>query len=316
MTNPDSMDMQQKRLEADKFHKDLKKQLGQDKPETPKTPETPKQPEDQEKSFSVETGAFAIVDASVLTGIDNPLAKQAVIVPTKFGDATFTVKTEYDDTILRNLTITPKQSETEPEKIAEPGHDDHTEKGTPAEVTPPEVAKDQGVPVPTEGNAAPLSHDDTVQRSLRKHQTPRSRQHMKGSDLYRKSSPARRVLAKVKRDSRHQPKPEVEDAFQFILQNSGKQLSEDQIKSVKDPALLAEVLDLMLAMAFNNWDNVDGGTTNGDYLIEDERFSADSGMLLFNEKTLDLKFDWLYEIRQRMKNAALNVAWDLSKLVK
>lgn len=274
------------------------------------------EPENQEKEFSAETGAFAIVDASVLKEIDNPLAKKAVIIPTKFDKAVFSVKTEYDDTILRSLTITPKQSETEPEAVAEPGHDDHTQKGTPAEVTPPEVAKDQGAPVASEGNAAPLSHDDTVQRSLRKHQTPRSRQHMKGSNLYRKSSPVKKVLAKVKRDSRHQPKPEVEDAFQFILNNSGKQLTEEQFKTVKDPALLVEVMDLMLAMAFNNWDNVKGGTTNGDYLIEDERFSADGGMLLYNDKKVNLAFDWLYDTRQRMKKAALKAAWDISKLVK
>jgi hypothetical protein len=281
------------------------------------TPTPVGQPENQDKDFSAQTGSFAIVDASVLQDVDNPLAKQAIIVPTKFDKAVFTVKTEYDDTILRSLTITPKQSETEPEKVEEPGHEDHTEKGTPAEVVPPEVAKDQGVPVPSEGNAAPLSHDDTVQRALRKHQTPRSRQHMKGSDLYRRGSPVKKVLARVKRDSRHQPKPEVEDAFQFILKNSGKSLTEEQLKAVKDPALLVEVMDFMLAMMFNNWNVVEEGTTNGDYLIEDERFSADDGgVLLYNSKKFNLAFDWIYETRYKLKRVIPTQTWDLSKLVK
>lgn len=343
-----------------------------------KTPEGNPEPENQEKSFSVETGSLAIVDASVLKGIDNPLAKQAVIIPTKFGNAIFQVKTEYDDTILRSVIITPKPSETEPGKIDEPGHATHPQKGTTAEVTPPELAKESvmppdvrkfeqlldfvaasynfstsevarklmeadirswdqwkqavqkyGVPVglnfpkadpqisepvASEGNAAPLSHDDTVQRAIRA--TPRSRQHMKGSDLYRKGSPAKKVLARVRRPSRHQNKPEVEDAFQFIMNNSGKSLTEEQLKSVKDPALLAEAMDLMLAMTFNNWDMVEGGTTNGDYLIEDERFSADNGILLFNNDKLNFAFNWIYETRQKLKKVAFDSAWDISKLVK
>ncbi len=305
MTNPNA-DARQK---AEQFHTNLKKALGQDKPKDPT-----KEPEDQSKDFSAKTGAFAIVDASILQGVDNPLAKEAIIIPTK-GEAVFSVKTEYDDTILRTLTITPKQSETEPEAVAEPGHDDHTQKGTPAEVTPPEVAKDQGVPVASEGNAAPLSHDDTVQRSLRKHQTPRSRRHLKGSDRYRRGSPIKKVLARVKRDSRHQPKPEVEDAFQLILKNFGKPLTEEQLNNVKDKALLAEAIDLLMAMAFNDWDNVEGGTTNGVYLIEDESFSADSGILLLNDKPLGIQFDWLYSIRQQLRKNIVKSAWDFNKLV-
>lgn len=286
--------------------------------ETPKPPvdttEKPK-PENQDKEFSVETGAFAIVDASVLQGIDNPLAKAAVIVPTKFGDAVFNVKTEYDDTILRNLTITPKQSEADPKAIEASGHADHAEKGTPAEVTPPEVAKDQGVPIASEGNAAPLSHDDTVQRAIRA--TPRSRQHMKGSDLYRKGSPAKKAQARVRRVSRHQPKPEVEDAFQFIMSNKDKQLTEEQLRTVKDPLLLAEVLDLMLAMTFNNWSPVEaGGVTNGEYVVEDTQFSAENGILSHGGKPLDLPFNWIYDTRSKLKKIALESSLDLSKLVK
>lgn len=313
MTSPNPVTDHDPETPADKFHKNLKKSLGQDKPAEPeKTPE----PENQEKDFCTKSGAFAIVDASILKDLDNPLAKEAVIIPIKHKDAVFTVKAEYDDTILRSLTMGPKPSETEPEALAQPGHEDHKDGDTPQEVTPPEVAKDQGVPVPSEGNASPLSHDDSVQRALRKHQTPRSRRHMKGSDLYRRGDPTKKAMARVKRVGRQEAKPEVEDAFQFLINNSGKQLSEDQLRSVKDQALLSEVLDLMLAMTFNNWNTEKSGVTNGDYLLEDDRFKAVEGTLLFNDKPINLEFDWLYGVRQQMKALTLNQAWDIGKLVK
>lgn len=281
---------------AAEFHKNLKRKLGQDKP----------QPDSQElendvREFTPASGSFAIVDAALLKDLDSPLAKEAVIIPVKSDKVAFEIKMDYDDTTLRSVSISPKAS-PEPDAIAEPGHEDHHEEGMPAEVTPPEEVSE---------GLSPLSHDSSPERAIRKHKTPRSRRHMDGSDRYRLKDPAKKIMAKIKRTSHGQPRPEVHEVLEFIKNYSGKPIAEDQITAVKNLHLLVEVMDMLYAMACMDWEMTESGISNGQCVIEDDRFAVDNqGQLLFGGKILPLNFDWIHETRQLAKKIATKKAWD------
>lgn len=271
------------------------------------------EPEDAVKEFSSASGAFAIVDAALLDTLkDNPLAQSAVVFQTK-GNVAFEVKGEYDDAVLRTLTMTPKESETEAGRIEEPGHE--MDNVSP-EVVSPDMAGPAAVsvamsPVVPEG-ASPLSHDSSPERAIRKHTSPRARRHMQGSDRYRKNSPVKRVMSRLKRASRHQEQPDVEEAFNFILKFGGKQVTEQDLKGIKNQNLLADSLGMLMAMTMNGWETIEEGVTNGEYEIIDERFTAnDAGHLMLNEKAVPLDFNWLYDVRTMLQKSitesALNI---------
>lgn len=271
------------------------------------------EPEDAVKEFSSASGAFAIVDAAVLDLIkDNPLAQNAVVFQTK-GDVAFTIDAEYDDTVLRSLTMAPKESNTEAGRIEEPGHEAHE---TSPEVVPPDMASPAAVgvappPVVPEG-AAPLSHDSSPERAIRKHTSPRSRRHMQGSDRYRKNSPAKRVMARLKRPSRHQP--DVEEAFNFIVKYGGKKVTEQDLSGIQNQHLLAESLGMLMAMTMNGWETIEEGVTNGEYDIIDDRFTAsDAGYLMLNNKNVPLDFNWLYDVRTMLQKSITESALNIGK---
>jgi hypothetical protein len=157
---------------------------------------------------------------------------------------------------------------------------------------------------------SPLSHDNSIERAIRKHMTPRSKQHMRGSDRYRRSSPAKRVLAKLKRASRHQPKPEVDEAFSFYATNNGKTIKEEDFKNIADKALLYESIDTLMAMSMNGWQKCDNGVSNGMITIVDDRFSCANDLLLYNNKSMNLNFDWLYSVRELLRNSVAKESID------
>lgn len=292
------------------------------RPEPPTPPPSPApkmgEPEDAAKEFSTESGSFAIVDAAILKGMeDNPLAQKAVVFPTK-GEVAFEIRAEYDDAVLRTLNMSPKESETEAGRIETPGHESHGPEGSSPEVVSPDMASpaEPSVsmsPVMPEG-AAPLSHDSSPERAIRKHMTPRSRRHMNGSDRYRKTSPAKRVMSRLKRPSRHQP--DVEEAFNFITKYGGKKVTESDIKDIKNKALLADSLGLLMAMTMNGWQTIGESVTNGTYEVVDDRFTTDkAGYLLLNNKTLPLDFNWLYDVRTTLQKNITESALNLGQII-
>lgn len=291
------------------------------RPEPPVPPPEPGpklgEPEDAVKEFSTESGSFAIVDAALLKGMeDNPLAQKAVVFPTK-GEVAFEIRTEYDDAVLRGLSMSPKESSTEEGRIETPGHEDHGPEGASPEVVPPDMATPTEpapmTPVVPEG-AAPLSHDSSPERAIRKHTTPRSRRHMDGSDRYRKNSPVKKVLSRLKRPSRHQP--DVEEAFSFISKYGGKKVTESDVKDIKNKTLLADSLALLMAMTMNGWQTVGESVTNGTYEVADNRFTTDKGgYLLVNNKPLPLNFEWLYEARMVLQKNITESALNLGRTI-
>lgn len=291
------------------------------RPEPPMPPEAgPKmgEPEDAVKEFTTESGAFAIVDAAILNTMkDSPIAQNAVVFQTK-SNVAFEIRAEYDDTVLRTLSMAPKEDESEAGTIEVPGHESHGPDGSTPEVVPPDMASPvaPGVsqtPVVPEG-ASPLSHDSSPERAIRKHMTPRSRRHMNGSDRYRKNSPAKKVLARLKRPSRHQP--DVEEAFNFITKYGGKKVTENDIKDIKNKALLIDSIGLLMAMSMNGWQSIGESVTNGTYEVVDDRFTADkAGYLLLNNKILPLNFNWLYDVRITLQKNITESALNLGQMI-
>lgn len=145
---------------------------------------------------------------------------------------------------------------------------------------------------------SPLSHDNSIQRKIRKHKTPRARRHMKGSDRYRRTDPVKRVKARLKRDSRHQPKPEVEEAFSFIAKYVGKPITESDLQNIGNIELFADSIDLLSAMAFGGWSKTNDGISNGRYVLENENLDINDGQLIYNKLPLKLNWDWLYSVKQ------------------
>lgn len=160
-------------------------------------------------------------------------------------------------------------------------------------------------PDPMEG-MAPMSHDNTLMRKIRKHQTPRSRRHMKGSDRYRLPDPAKKVKARLKRDSRHQNRPEVEEAFSFLKKYSGKPITESNLEEIKDRNLFIQAVDFLAAMSLGGWVKSEEGITNGHFILEDEAISLKDGKLLWNNNPLKLDWNWLYSVKELLQKKVSN----------
>lgn len=164
---------------------------------------------------------------------------------------------------------------------------------------------------------SPLSHDNSIARKIRKHKTPRSRRHMDGSDRYRVPDPKGKILARIRRASRHQPKPEVEEAYKFISTNMGKMLTEADLKQVTDRNLLISAVETLAAIAYGGWEMCEGGITNGQYILEGEDYGVKGGVVLYKNSPLKLNWDWLYNTRQLLRSC--NVAQlqeELKKVIK
>jgi len=157
--------------------------------------------------------------------------------------------------------------------------------------------EEEYIPNLTEG-LSPLSHDNSIQRKIRKHKTPRARRHMQGSDRYRRTDPTKRIKARLKRDSRHQPRPEVDEAFSFIAKYSGKPITESDLQHINNIELFADAINLLSAMAFGGWSKTEEGISNGHYVIEDNNIDVNNGQLLYNKTPLKLNWDWLYSVKE------------------
>lgn len=153
---------------------------------------------------------------------------------------------------------------------------------------------------------APMSHDNTLMRKMRKHKTPRSRRHMKGSDRYRLPDPAKKVKARLKRDSRHQNRPEVEEAVSFLKKYGGKPITESDLQGITDRNLFIQAIDFLTAMATGGWVKSENGITNGHFIIEDEAIDLKDGKLLWNKTPLKLDWNWLYSVRELLQKRVSN----------
>lgn len=148
---------------------------------------------------------------------------------------------------------------------------------------------------------SPLSHDNSMMRAIRKHMTPRSRRHMKSDDRYRIPDPAKKVKARLKRKSRHQQKPEMNEIADFIISKNGKTLSEQDVASINDKTLMASVVDFLIAMASKGWTKSEGVITNGNYIIDDTDFvSVNDDALSFDGKKFNIDWDWLHTLRAKL----------------
>lgn len=161
-------------------------------------------------------------------------------------------------------------------------------------------------PDPMEEGISPLSHDNTLMRKMRKHKTPRSRRHMKGSDRYRMPDPANKVKARLKRDSRHQNRPEVEEAVDFLKKFSGKTITESDLQTIKDRSLFAQAIDFLAAMSLGGWIKTEEGITNGHFIIEDETITLKGDSLLWNNSPLKLDHNWFYSVKELLQKRVQN----------
>jgi hypothetical protein len=160
---------------------------------------------------------------------------------------------------------------------------------------------------------APMSHDNTLMRKIRKHKTPRSRRHMKGSNRYRLPDPAKKVKARLKRDSRHQNRPEVEEAFSFLKKYSGKPITESNLEEIKDRNLFIQAVDFLAAMSLGGWVKSEEGITNGHFIIEDETpmnhmigLKIKDGHLTYHNSPLKLDWNWLYSVKELLQKKVSN----------
>jgi len=155
----------------------------------------PEEPEDFEEEFTAPTNKFAIVDASVLEGVDNDLIDDAIFVPQKHPGAIFSVVANYDDTILRNLTIAPAEVEENGIDVVK-------------------TTKTEGI--------APLSHDSSPERAVRK--TIKQIHHMsdKNSVPLRIKEPGKKVDVKrdqSQKDQRRKQREAKRDAVKEEISN-------------------------------------------------------------------------------------------------
>jgi hypothetical protein len=192
------------------------------------------EPEDFEEEFVTPSNKFAIVDASVLEGIDNDneLVDQAIIVPTKHRGAVFNVVANYDDTILRNLTVEPSEYK----------------EGDVDVVKTTNYAVKEG--------AAPLSHDSTLRRKIRKHTSIKQKHHMKNA----KNVPLRikdvSKKVQVKRDKSHkdqrmkQRQAEDIDKKKTLIQTLLEHNDHTSTLSVDELKFAKTVMDKLSGMDF------------------------------------------------------------------
>jgi hypothetical protein len=170
--------------------------------------ESAEEAEDFEEEFTAPSNKFAIVDASVLDSLDNELAEQAITVPVKYKGAVFQVIANYDDTILRNLTITPSEVEEGDTEVVKT-----TEYATLGE------------------GAATLSNDDKVGRNMRK--TIKGRDKKKGREVAAQVPDPTKVEPrrdKSKKDKRFKDR----QAKRPLHRREAEKMHEKQIKEEAD----------------------------------------------------------------------------------
>jgi len=282
--------------------------------------------ENFDKEFTVHSGAFVIVDAAVLDHIEHPLAKKAIHVPVKHADAVFRVVGEYDDTILRSLSVEPAYEESDPEKVAQSSHRPHTkEVGKGLEPGEKDKSDDH---IASEGNRAHGVHPATSnkgesspnknlrQRTSRKENTKMSsrrggkdytRTLKPGSMIGRRQPqkrPSRRRRASRRHKGAHQPESARSTVINFIVEGMGNYVEQEILNQFEHKAMLSEALGMLLAMTMNGWEIKGDLITNGTHVLFAEDWNVEEGFLSDSEE-LSFDFDWIYDTKRALDNVIL-----------
>lgn len=286
---------------------------------------------DFEQDFHTESGKIAIVDAAILDGIRNPLVKKAIVVPTRYDPAVFTVQGEFDDSILRSLCITPKED-------MEGNIHKHDEvDGNDVVVKPPKKAPAEGV------IGSPLSNDP--QRKMRARLDPagkaagtvsgdrranRTRKdngghkktggqapvaqavgrkgHQSAADGLQSARRSRRPKARkqAQKSRLKNLRSDIQQVHDFILDSieNGTVTVED-IAKIENRRLLSEIVNKMFYMCTSGWELTDGvlkhslgveADPNMWVVKEGRLFHADTG------KSPNIDFDWAYKAKSAIKD--------------
>lgn len=281
---------------------------------------------DFEQDFHSASGKIAIVDAALLDGVLSPLVKKAIIVPVQYDEAVFTVQGRFDDSILRSLSITPK------EDVEGNIHQHNDTEGGDDVVVKPSKKKEE----PAEGvMGSPLSNDPD--RKLRAKMDPmgkaagvvsgekrsnRTRKTNGGHDTsggdasvaqavkrkghVSKAPQARRASIDAKRRRRGKPmSSDVEQVHNFIVDSmaSGEVTFED-IRKIENKGLLVDVVNKMFYMCMSGW------ALKEDVLVNTLGVEADPSIWTVKEgrlfhvetgKSPDINFDWAYKAKSVIK---------------
>lgn len=266
--------------------------------------------DDWNGELRIETNEIAIVDASVLEGIENPLIKDAIFIPTKSNDVIFSVSAQYDTSSLINLTIEPKiaangnavtKEYDKPRKqeiIAAEGtfgNDDRLGKLDP---TPEQIRDRHTKNDPTPGNILPLP-DPTKRIQTNKNNTKKTT----GISYRRSQRP----------NGRRAVKAESNSIINIIAENMGQEIPD--ISSISNKYDILECVDMLIAMSKNDWYRAGNTITNGTYRFCEGVWSTKDGRLLKNKKPLDLDFEWLYEFHLQLNDAINEQNNNINELV-
>jgi len=276
------------------------------------------EPEDFTKEFSVHSQEFALVDASVLDTCQSPLAKKAIRVPLKHADVILSVTAEYDDTILRNLTIKPAQSDVDPKEIKTKAHKPNKEIGKGLEPGEEDDTTQHLVGEKREAGNIPTTKrgkdQSSTHKSLRKHSSWAERNKMRGNMEYpgRTRQPHNRgggtANAPSKRQKSrqgkrlHKGKKQRSSSLADLVLNlmkTGKAVTPEDLQKVEDKDILLESLNMLLAMTMNGWEVKGNIITNGNHVLRESDWDVEEGFIVGCEN-LSFDFDWIYDTRRTL----------------
>lgn len=245
-----------------------------------------KEAEDFEQEFYPKSGQFAIIDASVLDSVPNSAKQDAILISSKNDDVLFVVKAEYDDSVLRSLSITPSTYNDEGD-VKEPSHIHTPEigKGIDLDKDGNKVIVDEGKRGEESRSHGPHknNHDSPLRRRSRI--SRKSRRHMKGKEEHGAKDPERVIGGKINAASKrklsriakrnHRTSLAREEVAKFLIGNMGHTIAESDLKNVENIDYLLDVLGSMVSICAGS-----------------EK----------NESSKVLDFDWIYNTKQLVES--------------
>lgn len=265
----------------------------------------------------VKSGKIAIIDAALLDGVRNPLVEQAIIVPVKYVDATLEVKGEFDDAILRSLSITPKR-DSEGNVVPASAADDED-----VEVIKPK----KSVPKGDEVEESLMSKDPPLQRKIRAlNGNQKTKDHLSGKARSNRNrgprighdrQPEARIAQAVKRKghvnrsgqrvkAKRQVPEDVQQIYNFIAETIKKpDITVEDIKTINNKPLFKSIVNKMFYMSLGGWTE-DHGTikhTLGE-TVNSNIWTARGGILYSREtgRRPNIDFTWAYNARNAIKD--------------
>ncbi len=233
----------------------------------------------------VESGAFAIVDASLLDAAgDSPLVAKAIVIPVK-ADGTFTISGKYGEEILKELSIRPKQD-------------------VQGNVVPQTPEKAEGDVVVPEGSS--LGHDSSLERRMRSVWSKKARDHLSGKERH-KPDPTRRAVPMRKRGTREVAEPqEMKDIYAFInaTAKGNNVITREDIEQVQDKVLLGKIIDKLYSMCLSGWELHEGVLKNTEtgVIANEKVWQVHDGLLVDAAgKRPEVSFEWAYQAREAYK---------------